>query len=87
YGEWWVTNETFDDNKQLYPNEACKSLLDRSNIKGSFVWKGDPRMQPRDVVEFHRLDGTVEEITLENITLHHEGGGTYAEITYRKGVC
>lgn len=87
YGEWWVTNQTFDDNKQLYPNEACKSLLDRSNIKGSFTWKGDPRMQPRDVVNFHRLDGSVETITLENITLHHEGGGTYAEITYRKGVC
>lgn len=87
YGEWWVTNQTFDDNKQLYPNEACKSLLDRSNIKGSFTWKGDTRMQPRDVVNFHRLDGSVETITLENITLHHEGGGTYAEITYRKGVC
>ena len=87
YGEWWVTNQTFDDNKQLYPNEACKSLLDRSNIKGSFTWKGDPRMQPRDVVNFHRLDGSVETITLENITLHHEGGGTYAEITYRKGIC
>ena len=70
-----------------YPDMAIQSLLDRSNITGSFIWKGDPRMQPRDVVEFHRLDGTVEEITLENITLHHEGGGTYAEITYRKGVC
>ena len=73
--------------KEVYPDSAYKSLLQRSNITGSFIWKGDPRMQPRDVVEFHRLDGTVEEITLENITLHHEGGGTYAEITYRKGVC
>ena len=71
----------------LYPQMAYESLLQRSNMTGSFIWKGDPRMQPRDVVEFHRLDGTVEEITLENITLHHEGGGTYAEITYRKGVC
>lgn len=70
-----------------YPDLAYENLLNRSNITGSFTWKGDPRMQPRDVVEFHRLDGTVEEITLENITLHHEGGGTYAEITYRKGVC
>lgn len=70
-----------------YPKMAYESLLNRSNITGSFKWKGDPRMQPRDVVNFHRLDGTVEEITLENITIHHEGGGTYAEITYRKGVC
>ena len=73
--------------KEAYPEMAVKSILDRSTITGSFTWKGDPRMQPRDVVNFHRLDGTVEEITLENITLHHEGGGTYADITYRKGVC
>ena len=58
----------------------------RSKTTGSFKWKGDPRMQPRDVIKFHRLDGTVEEITLENITIAHEGGGTSAEITYRKGV-
>ena len=73
--------------KEAYPEMAVKSILDRSTITGSFTWKGDPRMQPRDVVNFHRLDGTVEEITLENITIHHEGGGTYAEITYRKGIC
>lgn len=78
-------NDTIYNN--AYPDMAMESLLQRSNVTGSFIWKGDPRMQPRDVVEFHRLDGTVEEITLENITLHHEGGGTYAEITYRKGVC
>ena len=85
------TLNIYDNQKnfymELFPNAAYESLLQRSNITGSFTWKGDPRMQPRDVVEFHRLDGTVEEITLENITLHHEGGGTYAEITYRKGVC
>ena len=71
----------------FYPDKAYRSLFDRSNITGSFTWKGDPRLQPRDVVEFHRLDGSVDVITLENITLHHEGGGTYAEITYREGVC
>lgn len=70
-----------------FPKMAYESILKRSNVTGSFTWKGDPRMQPRDVVNFHRLDGSVETITLENITLHHEGGGTYAEITYRKGVC
>ena len=77
-----------DEGYQVaYPDMAMQSLLQRSSITGSFTWKGDPRMQPRDVVNFHRLDGTVEEITLENITIHHEGGGTYAEITYRKGIC
>lgn len=87
YGDIYFGNANRENVAQAYPDMAYESLLQRSNVTGAFIWKGDPRMQPRDVVEFHRLDGTVEEITLENITLHHEGGGTYAEITYRKGVC
>lgn len=71
----------------VFPNLSIQSLLSRSNITGSFTWKGDPRMQPRDVVTFHRLDGTTEDITIENITITHEKGGTSAELTYRKGIC
>lgn len=78
-------NQTRDPINVL-PATGFANLLSRSNVTGSFRWKGDPRMQPRDVVTFHRLDGSTEEITLENITLTHEGGGTVAEITYRKGV-
>ena len=63
------------------------NLIEAQNVFGQFVWKGDPRMQPRDVVTFHRLDGTTETITIENITLSHEKGGLSAEITYRKGIC
>lgn len=74
-------------NYEIYPSGAYNSILSRSPVTGSFTWKGDPRMQPRDVATFHRLDGTTEEITLENITITHEGGGTSAEITYRKGIC
>ena len=69
----------------IYPN--YRNLFHRSNITGSFLWKGDPRMQPRDVFSFHRLDGTEELCTIESITLKHEGGGTTAEIAYRLGVC
>jgi len=72
--------------EEAFPAYGLAEMLKRSNITGSFTWKGDPRMQPRDVVNFHRLDGTVEKITIETITLKHEGGGTTAEITYRKGV-
>lgn len=71
---------------RLFPDTMLLNLLRRSNETGSFIWKGDPRMQPRDVANFHRLDGSVEEITVESITLKHEGGGTTAEIVYRKGV-
>lgn len=74
-----------DSAVEIYPEKMLSVPMHRSNITGSFTWKGDPRMQPRDVVEWERLDGTTTPITLENITLIHEGGGTMAEITYREG--
>ena len=80
----WGTFEQFDEI--VFPDRTIKQQFEKSNITGSFTWKGDPRMQPRDVVEWERLDGTTTTITLENITLTHEGGGTSAEITYREGV-
>ena len=70
----------------ILPDEGFKSLLNRSNETGSFTWKGDPRMQPRDVFTFHYLDGSTEIRTIESINLKHEGGGTIAEISYRKGI-
>jgi hypothetical protein len=60
--------------------------MNRSNETGSFTWKGDPRMQPRDVFTWHFLDGTTELRTVETINLKHEGGGTVATITYLKGI-
>ena len=96
HGHVWMTNECGDDDDpptepttivEAFPQKAIESLMARSNVTGSFTWKGDPRMQPRDVFTFHRLDGTTEECTLENITITHSGGGTSAEITYRKGIC
>lgn len=80
-------DSTGNTQTEILPIAGYTNLLNRSNVKGSFTWKGDPRMQPRDVVTFTRLDGTTEDITLENITITHENGGTSAEITYRKGIC
>lgn len=74
----------YTEYTKLYPN--YDSLFDRSGITGSFLWKGDPRMQPRDVFIFKRLDGTEEACTIESIELKHEGGGTTATISYRLGV-
>ena len=81
------TSNSSTTSIECFPKWGYESLFNRSNITGSFTWKGDPRMQPRDVVTFHRLDGTTEDITIENITITHEKGGTSAEITYRKGIC
>lgn len=68
----------------VFPNYGC--ILSASNLTGSFAFKGDPRMQPRDVFTFHRLDGTTELCTIESMTLKHQGGGPSADLTYRKGV-
>ena len=85
YGRVYAHNDELNTNVFIYPN--YKYLFNRSNITGKFKWKGDPRMQPRDVFRFHRLDGSYEDCTIETITLKHSGGGTVAEITYRLGVC
>ena len=68
----------------LYPNYS--RLFERSNKGGSFTWKGDPRMQPRDVINFHRLDGSVQQITVESINMTHDSGGTKATIAYKDGI-
>lgn len=69
-----------------FPSDNIKTHFMQSPETCSFRWKGDPRMQPRDVFTWHRNHGTDEDWTLENITITHEGGGTYADITARKGV-
>lgn len=71
---------------KVFPDMAFAQLLNRSGETGSFTWKGDPRMQPRDVFTFTYRDGTTELRTVESINLKHEGGGTVATITYRKGI-
>lgn len=45
-----------DGTTKVYPNESYRSVAERSNIVGSFTWKGDPRMQPRDVFTFYNLE-------------------------------
>lgn len=68
----------------IYPR--YDRLFELSNLSGSFTWKGNPKMQPRDVFTFHRLDGTNTVCTIESIELEHEEGGTKAKITYREGI-
>lgn len=73
-----------DLDTTLYPNYT--DLFNRSNETGSFTWKGNPKMQPRDIFNFVRLDGTTEVCTVESIELKHERGGLSATISYRKGI-
>lgn len=55
----------YDDTGEinLLPDEGINHILDTSNVVGSFTWKGDPRLQPRDFVNYVFADG---ELTDEN---------------------
>lgn len=79
-----AVGKLYQGSTLIYPNYA--RLFDMSNVSGSFIWKGNPKMQPRDVFTFHRLDGSTEVCTIESIEMHHEEGGTHATITYRQEV-
>lgn len=85
-GEISIAREQSGGRVKILPDLGIRQLLERSNETGSFTWKGDPRMQPRDVFTFHRLTGETYDCTVESIELKHEGGGTTAEITYRRGI-
>lgn len=78
-----------DDIITLFPDVSLtRSFTSAHQNHGSFKWKGDPRLQPRDIVKFRDDTGSYFEdkwITIENITITHEAGGTYAEIEYREG--
>lgn len=78
--------EYFDTAKTELAYPRYDRIFEISNESGKFVWKGNPKMQPRDVFRFHRLDGSYYNCTIQEIILTHEGGGLTAEITYRKGV-
>lgn len=76
--------KVYQGTQFVYPNYS--QLFTRSNFGGSFTWKGDPRIQPRDVATFVHADGTSETITISSIELLHEGGGTTAKIGYMVGI-
>lgn len=80
-----------DDGSRLYPRHDRRFEI--SNITGEFAWKGDPRMQPRDLCKFYHTEKNkhlndsgkdYELIQIETIEIIHEAGGTQAKITYRK---
>lgn len=69
-----------------WASRIFRTLLNRSNISYEFTFRGDPNLQPRDYI---RADidgsGTLIDMTIDNIELKHEGGGTTSTIVARKG--
>ena len=61
------------------------SLFYRSNKTIRFTWKGDPRMQPLDYINFTLPNGGgTKAYRVSNIELTHEEGGTIAQIEARE---
>lgn len=75
-----------DAQDNTFTKPSYSSIFLASNIKGSFTWKGNPHIQPRDVFTFEKMDGTSEICTIERIETTHSGGGMSSKITYRKGI-
>ena len=74
--------------------DAVNFVLDRSNIMYEFTYRGNPEIQPRDILEVEVAtweNGSItklwETMTVDTITLEHGNGGGFAsKITARKGV-
>lgn len=72
---------------------ALTYLLDRSNIVYEFTYRGNPHIQPRDIVyveiatwENGSMTKHWETMTVDTVTLEHsEGGGLSSRIRARKG--
>lgn len=70
-----------DSEEHTLRDEAFDKIVDTPNLKYTFRWRGDPRMQPMDVITANGIEMTVESLTLE----HSEGGGFSSEVVARGG--
>lgn len=83
---WGRVSSNYNNTSYLIPKYDDVFNF-KSNKSGSFTWKGNPHMQPRDVFRLYELDGeTYKVCTIESIETKHEGGGMVSTITYREGV-
>ena len=62
-----------------------KQIGDRSNIVYTFKYRGNPKMQPRDIIHM-TIGGQTVDMTIDNLTLEHAGGGLISTIQCRKGI-
>lgn len=64
---------------------ALRQIMDRPLKIFTFTWRGDPRLQPRDYIRL-TINDTPVDMTIESITLNHEGGGLTSQIVAREGL-
>lgn len=86
-------NYVTTDNYQL-TKMAVAYLLNRSNVTYEFKYRGNPEIQPRDILEVEvasweggSMTKRWETMTVDTVTLEHsDGGGFTSKIKARKGV-
>lgn len=78
-----VFTQLYDRNgeEHVLRSDAAQKIANAPNLKYTFRWRGDPRMQPFDVITANNILMTVESLTLE----HTEGGGFSSEVVARGG--
>lgn len=79
-----VSGGTASGKKSLW-GMGLKQIGDRSNIVYKFKYRGNPKMQPRDVIHM-TIGGQVVDMTVDNLTLEHAEGGLISSIECRKGI-
>lgn len=79
-----INGKIYQGSSVIFP--LWSKLFDRDNRTISFKCKGDPRMQPRDVLRIVWEDGTYQDVTISEISISHENGGTTSTISARYGV-
>ena len=80
-----VSGSTAVGSKSLW-GLLLKQIGDRSNIVYKFKYRGNPKMQPRDIIAMDMGGGVTVNMTIDNLTLEHEAGGLISEIECRKGI-
>jgi hypothetical protein len=63
---------------------GLKQIAERSNRVHKFTYRGNPKMQPRDIINLDTGNGTIE-LTIDRVSLEHKEGGLVSEIEAREG--
>lgn len=65
--------------------EVLANLINRSNELFKFRWRGNPNLNPRDVIDVN-VNGTITTMTIESIEVSHKDGGYQQSIVARGGI-
>ena len=84
YGYQIRNGVEMDFSEMSIIEEGLKVALMDDNLKTpkwiNFTWRGNPKMQPRDLMRFWKQDGTIDLYEIDNLTLEHRDGGMISKV-------